>query len=72
MAIYQTLELHNMIMIVRVVFQESNKSYSEVFWDECLCKLQMLYFVTIDVSKGINVKKVHQKMCYLQLSLSFW
>ena len=57
MAIYQTLELHNMIMIVRVVFQESNKSYSEVFLDECLCKLQMLYY---DVSEGIDVVKTSE------------
>ena len=54
------------------LFHEDIKYYPKVFLDECLCKLQMLYFVTIDVSKGINVKKVHQKMCYLQLSLSFW
>ena len=44
-------------MIVRVVFQESNKSYSEVFLDECLCKLQMLYY---DVSEGIDVVKTSE------------
>ena len=51
MTIYQTLELHSMIMIVRTVFHENNKSYSQIFLDECLCKLQMLYY---DVSEGTD------------------
>ena len=61
MTIYQTLELHNMIMIVRTVFHENNKSYSQIFLDECLCKLQMLYY---DVSEGTDdIKTSQSKDC---------
>ena len=61
MTIYQTLELNNMIMIVRTVFHENNKSYSQIFLDECLCKLQMLYY---DVSEGTDdIKTSESKDC---------
>ena len=33
------LKLHNLAVIVRLVFQEDNKYYPQVFLDECLCKL---------------------------------
>ena len=35
----KTLELHNMIIVVRSVFDEGNKYYLQVFLDDCLCKL---------------------------------
>ena len=35
----KTLELYNMIIVVRSVFLESNKYYPQVFLGECLCKL---------------------------------
>ena len=35
----KTLELYNMIIIVRSVFHEGNKYYPQVFLDECLHKL---------------------------------
>ena len=51
------LELHNMVIVVRSVFHEDNKYYPIDFLDECLYKLQMLEYKTIDVSKGIDYKK---------------
>ena len=32
----QTLELHNMVIVVRSVSQEDNEFYPQVFLDECL------------------------------------
>ena len=32
-------ELHNMTIVVRAVFHENNKHYTQVFLDECFCKL---------------------------------
>ena len=37
--IKKMLELHNMTIVVRVVFHEGNKYYPQVFSDECLHKL---------------------------------
>ena len=34
----KTIELHNMIIVVRSIFQEGNKYFPHVFLDECLCK----------------------------------
>ena len=34
----KTLELRNMIIVVRVVFHDGNKYYPQVFSDECLFK----------------------------------
>ena len=35
----KTLKLHNLIIIVRSVFQEDGEYYSQVFLDECLYEL---------------------------------
>ena len=35
----KTLKLRNMIIVVRFVFEESNKCYPQVFVDKYLCKL---------------------------------
>ena len=35
----KTLRLYNMIVVVRSVFRDGNKYYSQVFLDECLHKL---------------------------------
>ena len=35
----KTLELHNMVMIVRAVFHEDNKYYPHIHLDESLYKL---------------------------------
>ena len=35
----KTTEIHNVIIVVRAIFHENNKYYSEVFLDECLCKI---------------------------------
>ena len=47
--IKKTLELHNMVTVVRAVSHEENKYYLEVFLDQCLYKLQMLQYDRIDV-----------------------
>ena len=33
------LKLHNMIIVIRSVFQQGNKYYPQVFLDECLSEL---------------------------------
>ena len=35
----RTIEIPNMTIVIRGVFQENNKYYSQVFLDECLYKL---------------------------------
>ena len=35
----KTLELHNMIMVIRSIFHEGNEYYLQVFLDKCLYKL---------------------------------
>ena len=39
LTIKKTIELFNMIIVVRFVFHEGNKYYPQVFLDECLYKL---------------------------------
>ena len=34
----KTLKLYNMVIVVRYVFNETNKYYSQVFLNECLYK----------------------------------
>ena len=36
--INKTIEIPNMIVVVRAVFHENNKYYLEVFLNECVCK----------------------------------
>ena len=38
----ETIEIPKMITVLRVIFHESNKYYSQVFWDKCLYKLQLI------------------------------
>ena len=38
----KTIETPSMIMVVRAVFHENNKYYSQVFWEECLYKLWII------------------------------
>ena len=45
------LKLHMLIAIVRSVFEEDGKYYSQVFLDECLYEVQMLEYDRIDISK---------------------
>ena len=35
----KTIEIHNMIIVVRAVFHKNDKYYQQLFLDECLCKL---------------------------------
>ena len=51
----KTLELYNMVTIVRAVFQKSNKFYFQVFLGEC-----MVYYDRIDVSEGIEINKTSE------------
>ena len=37
-----TVEIHSMIIVVRAVFHENNKYYSQVSLDECLYKLWII------------------------------
>ena len=36
------MEIRSMIIIVRAVFHENNKYYPQVFFDECLYKLEKI------------------------------
>ena len=45
-----------MVIIVRSVFQEDNKYYSQAFLDECLHILKMLECDMIDMSQGTVLK----------------
>ena len=38
----ETIEIPKMITVLRVIFHESNKYYSQVSWDQCLYKLQLI------------------------------
>ena len=53
----KTLKIHNMTVVIRSVFQEDDKYYSQVFLDVCLHKLEMLEYDRIDISEGIDVNK---------------
>ena len=52
------LNLHNMTVVIRSIFQEDNKYYPQILLDECLYELQkMLYYNNFDVSEGIDINK---------------
>ena len=46
----KTLELYNMVIVVKSVFHEDNKYYPHVFLGECLYKFQASEYKRIDVS----------------------
>ena len=54
----KTLKLHSMIIVIRAVFHGNDKYFPQVFLNECLYKLQMLFYDTIDVSEGNDVNKI--------------
>ena len=39
LSLNKTIEIYSMIIVVRAVFHEINKYYSQFFLDECLYKL---------------------------------
>ena len=39
LSLNKLLEIHNLTKVVRSVFQEDNKYYSQIFLDECLYEL---------------------------------
>ena len=47
----KTLELYNMLIVVRSVFYEDYKCYQKVFLDKCLYKLETLEHDRIDISE---------------------
>ena len=53
------LNFHNLIIVVRSVFQEDNKYYPQVFENECLYELKILEYDKIDVSEGIDFNKTN-------------
>ena len=55
----KTLELPNMIIVVRSVFYEGNKCYPQVFLEVCLYKLWMLEYDRIEILEGIDVNKTN-------------
>ena len=40
--INKTIEINSMIIVVRAAFDENNKYYSQLFWDEYLYKLWLI------------------------------
>ena len=55
----KTLQLHNMIIFVKAIFNEDNKYYPTFFMNECLYKLQMIYFDRIDISEDFDANKTN-------------
>ena len=46
-------------VIVRFVFEEDGKYYPQVFLDECLYKVLMLEYDSIDISEGSDINKTN-------------
>ena len=46
-------------VIVRSVFEEDGKYYSQVFLDECLYEVQMPEYDRIDISERIDISKTN-------------
>ena len=55
----QIPKFHNMIIVIRSVFQEHGKFYPKVFLGKCLYKLLMLEHNRIDVSEEIDINKTN-------------
>ena len=55
----KTLEINNVVIVVGSVFNEGNKYYPQVYWEECFYKLQMLEYDMIDVFIGIAINKTN-------------
>ena len=59
--LHKMLKRYKMVIVVRSVFHQSKKYYSQVFLDEFLHRLQlkwnMLYYDEIDVDEDIDVNK---------------
>ena len=53
----KTLELRNMIIVVRAMFHEYNKNYPQVFLNEYLHKLWMPEYDRTKMHEGIDIKK---------------
>ena len=58
-------KLHNLVIIIRFVFQEDKKYYPQVFLDECLYELLILEYDRINLSDWTDLeKKTHaSKQC---------
>ena len=78
----KTIEIHSMIIVIRAVFHEDNKYFSQFFWDECLYRLwsniKMVYYDGLKVSERIDANKTSKKECnichywyFLKKDLSF-
>ena len=53
------LKLHNLIVIVRSVFEEDGKYYPQFSLDECLYEVQMIEYDRIYVSERIDINKTY-------------
>ena len=42
-----TIRIRTVTIVVRAVFHENNRYYSQVFLDECLCKLSKFYIMIV-------------------------
>ena len=59
LSLNKILELHNMTIVIRSIFQEDGEYYPQIFIDECFCELQILEYYRIDLSEGIDVNKTN-------------
>ena len=58
LSLNKLLEIHNLTKVVRSVFQEDNKYYSQIFLDECLYELQkILQYERTKDWEGIGINK---------------
>ena len=62
-----------MTILVRVVFHEKNKFYSQVFLDECLHKIWKCYILQklMFLKESMLIKQAHQKsVMFLTIGIS--
>ena len=70
MPLKKTLEIHNMMVVVRSVFHEDNKYHLQVLLEECLHKLYMLKYGRIYVSNRIDVNKTNDS--HKRIICNYW
>ena len=71
LSLKKTLERYNIIIIVKSVFHEDSKYYTQVLSGECLYKLRMLKYDKIDVNKTIGYCECIIRHYWIFLKINF-
>ena len=67
----KTLELYNMLIVVRSVFYVDCKCYRKVFLDKCLYKLETLEYVRIDINETTDYRECFICLYWYFLKINF-